>query len=206
VDVVRKAIEQVRKVMSNHGDKGTPLWLTEFGWGSAPADGSGITVGPIGQAQMLTKSVNLILNHRSAWNLQRIYWFDWRDPAPGSPYADICIRCGSAGLLANDRTPKPAYAAFTAFSADAIPPAARISWGPLQGGTTTDPTPTFKFVSSEPGSTFQCRFDARPLAPCSSPFTPTLALGGGPHAFSVEAMDAAGNESAPAIRSFTITP
>src|SRR5581483_2351839 len=96
VDAMGKAIARVRKVMANHGDGGTPLWITEFGWGSAPADGSGINVGPAAQAQMLTRSVSLVLSNRSAWNLQRVYWFDWRDPPPGAPYADICIRCGSA--------------------------------------------------------------------------------------------------------------
>jgi hypothetical protein len=206
VDAMRNAIERVRAVMANHGDKGTPLWLTEFGWGSAPADGSGINVGPTAQAQMLTRSVNLILSHRSAWNLQRVYWFDWRDPPPGSHYVDICIRCGSAGLLAHDRAPKPAYAAFRAFSADVLPPTAKINFGPLQGGTTSDPTPTLKFVSSEAGSTFRCRFDAKPLASCSSPFTPKAALAKGPHVFSVRAADAAGNESAPATRAFTVLP
>jgi hypothetical protein len=206
VDAVRKAIERVRAVITNHGDAKTPLWITEFGWGSAPADGSGINVGPTDQAQLLTKAYKLILNHRSAWNVQRLYWFDWRDPEPGSPAADICIRCGSAGLLAYNRVPKPAYAAFTAFSADATPPTAKINWGPLQGSTTTDSTPTLKFVSSEPGSTFECSFDVKPPAPCSSPFTPKVALGSGPHVFSVEATDAAGNESAPATRSFTVAP
>ncbi len=159
VDNVRTAIEQFRQVMASHGDQATPLWITEFGWGSAPADGSGINVGPVAQGQMLTRSVKLILSHRSAWNVQRVFWFDWRDPAPGSPFADICIRCGSAGLMTYDRVPKPAFDAFSAFTADAVPPTAKINWGPLQGSLSPDPTP-FKFLSSEAGSTFQCRFDA----------------------------------------------
>ncbi len=32
---------------------------------------------------MLTRSFNLLLSHRSIWNIQRIYWFDWRDPGRG---------------------------------------------------------------------------------------------------------------------------
>jgi hypothetical protein len=94
----------------------------------------------------------------------------------------------------------------TAFSADATRPHAKINWGPREGGTTSDPTPTFKFVSSEPGSTFRCRFDSKPLAPCSSPFTPKTPLANGSHVFEVEAIDAAGNESTLARRSFTLAP
>ena len=203
VDKVRAAIQQVRKVMASNGDQGTPLWITEIGWGSAPADGSGINLGLAGQATMLTRSFKLILGHRSAWNVQRVFWFHWRDPPPNSPYVDKCIRCGSAGLLTNGRTPKPAYPAFLAFAADTTPPAASINAGPSQGALINDPTPGFSFSSSEPGSTFACRIDAGSSAPCASPYTaPRLAQG--PHSFSVEAIDAAGNESSVVSRSFTV--
>jgi hypothetical protein len=39
IDKVRDSIQRLRKVMADNGDAGTPLWITEFGWGSAPADG-----------------------------------------------------------------------------------------------------------------------------------------------------------------------
>jgi hypothetical protein len=189
--------------MANNGDRASPLWITELGWGSAtPADGYA-NLGPAGQASMLTRSFTLILGQRSAWNVQRLYWFNWRDPAPGSHFEDLCLRCASAGLLTYDRVPKPAFDAFVAFTAETIPPLARISAGPSQGGLTNDPTPSFSFISSEPGSTFACRIDASPFATCASPFTaPTLP--NGPHTFSVEAIDAAGNESAVVSRSFTV--
>ena len=203
VDNVRSAIEQLRQVMANNGDAAKPLWITELGWGSAPADGLGINLGLAGQASMLTSSFKLILSHRSDWNVQRLYWFDWRDPAPDSPYADICLRCGSAGLLAHDRTPKPAFDAFLAFTAETIPPSASITMGPSQGSLITDPTPTFSFTSSEAGSTFACRTDAGPFSACASRFT-APGLSNGLHSFSVKAIDAAGNESAIVSRSFTV--
>jgi hypothetical protein len=200
---VGAAIQHVRGVMASNTDAATPLWITEFGWGSAPADGSGINVGPAGQAQSLTKSIKLILAHRTAWNVQRLYWFDWRDPAAGSAHANICIRCGSAGLLAHDRTPKPAYNAYRAFTADTTPPTATIGKGPRQGGLTNNPTPAFLLSSSEAGSTFLCKVDSGPLRQCTSPFK-TPRLQNGPHTFSMKAMDAAGNESATVSRSFTV--
>lgn len=48
---------------------------------------------------------------------------------------------------------------------------------------------------SEPGSTFQCKLDNSPFAPCSSPLTlPELSTG--PHTFQVRSIDHAGNVDA----------
>jgi Domain of unknown function (DUF1929) len=70
---------------------------------------------------------------------------------------------------------------------------------------TNDTTATFGFASSEPGSTFTCRFDAAvDFTPCSSPKTYT-GLAEGAHVFRVRATDAAGNtDPTPATRSFTV--
>jgi hypothetical protein len=56
------------------------------------------------------------------WNVRRVFWFDWRDPFPGSVVAKACSFCGSAGLLNYDRTQKPAYDTFTSFTAETTPP------------------------------------------------------------------------------------
>jgi hypothetical protein len=66
-------------------------------------------------------------------------------------------------------------------------------------GITAHPKPktkrrraTFAFSSTEPGSTFLCRYDGKPYAPCTSPFTtPKLKLG--KHRFDVVATDVAAN-------------
>lgn len=52
----------------------------------------------------------------------------------------------------------------------------------------------FRFSSDEPGTTFQCRLDRRPFAPCSSPVRLKATLG--KHRFFVQATDAAGNVDA----------
>jgi hypothetical protein len=201
VDHVRQAMGRFRAVMVNRGDRATPLWVTEFAWGSAPPDRFGINKGLTGQAQLLTSSYRMILSNRTVWNVQRLFWYRLRDPR--YPVAQ-CSFCGSAGLVRYDQSTKPAYFAFRAFSAETTPPVARITGGPAQGGFTRDPTPTFSFSSSEPGSTFVCRFGAQPYAPCSSPFTRGSPLPNGPATFSVKAIDAPGNESAAVSRSFTV--
>ena len=91
--------------MKEHGDQGTPLWITELGWGSAPPDRFGLNKGLNGQRRLLSGSFKLILRHRKAWNVQRVFWFDWRDPA--NPDVVRCSFCASAGLLKSDRTRSP---------------------------------------------------------------------------------------------------
>ena len=63
---------------------------------------------------------------------------------------------------------------------------------------------TFAFNSTEPGSTFQCRFDAEVFAACASPLQRTLAVGR--HVFRVRATDVSKNvDATPAKESFRIT-
>jgi len=107
-------IKKVRAVMNENGDGAKPLWITELGWGSGPPDRFGFNKGTQRQAQLLTQAYSLLLRDRASWHLDRVYWFEWRDPPPSSELS--CSFCGSAGLLQNDRKPKPAYDAFTQFT------------------------------------------------------------------------------------------
>ncbi len=202
IDAVRKQIVLMRTAMSKAGDGGTPLWISEIAWGSAPPDSRGINKGPMGQSRMLTNTYKMVLTNRSAWKVQRLFWYHWRDPLHTIA---SCTFCSSAGLLRNDRSAKPAMGAFKSFSAVSTPPKAMITAGPTGGSVIHDPTPTFAFKSSRIGSTFQCRVDGGALKACGSPFT-TVALSTGAHSFSVRATDAAGNVSATVSRSFTVAP
>ncbi len=201
ISQVQSEIQNTRNVIKNHGDAAKPLWLTELAWGSAPPDRFGINKGPDGQKTMLNRSFKMILAHRTAWNIQRLFWFHWRDPR--NLQAGTCSFCGSSGLLRYDRTPKPAFAAFTSFTAETNPPQVAITAGPKNGAFVKNPRPRFSFTSSEAGSTFECRVDSKPFSECSSPLT-TAQLADGVHSFSVRAIDAPGNKSGIASRSFTV--
>ena len=88
------------------------------------------------------------------------------------------------------------------YTIDTVEPQTTITGGPT--GTTNDSTPTFTFVSSEAGSTFQCRVDTGAFTACTTPFT-TAALADGTHTFEVRATDAVGNtDASPATRTFTV--
>jgi hypothetical protein len=202
VNTVKSEIQRIRTVMSGHADAATPLWITELAWGSAPPDQIGINKGLTGQAKLLKSAFKLILAYRKAWNVQHLFWYHWRDPR----YSQAsCSFCASAGLLRFDRTAKPAMVAYKAFTADKVPPTAAITSGPADGATITFARPTFRFTASEPGSTFQCQFDAKAFAPCLSPFRPKAGLPNGHHTISVRATDAAGNVGAAVSRSFTVS-
>lgn len=70
---------------------------------------------------------------------------------------------------------------------------------------TRDRTPTFRFTSDEPGSTFQCKLDRKPFRSCRSPYTgKRLALG--LHTFKVRARDQSGKlDPSPATHRFRVT-
>jgi hypothetical protein len=98
-------LRNLRRIMRRHHDGGTPLYVTELGWGSA----SGPTRwqrGLWGQANQLSKSFAMLSANRVRWRLGGVWWFTWTDEG-GS-----CVFCGSAGLLTRDREAKPAWYRF----------------------------------------------------------------------------------------------
>ena len=86
---------------------------------------------------------------------------------------------------------------------DTVSPAVSIESGPQ--GTVRETSATFRFGSSEPGSTFQCRLDGGERNGCLSPKTVTD-LAPGEHTLAVRAVDGAGNPSAEATRTWTVDP
>ena len=114
VDGLQRQIVQMRKAMTENGDGQTPLWFTELGWGSGPPDRFRLNKGPTGQARLLDDSFQLIEKHRDDWNVEHLFWFDWRDPAAQSKVGG-CSFCVTSGLLSANHRPKPAYLAFKSF-------------------------------------------------------------------------------------------
>jgi hypothetical protein len=110
----RSRISQFRKALNRGGAKRKKIWLTEVGWGSAD-NGQRLNKGIEGQAKLLSRSFKVTLKKRKRWRIQRLFWFDWRDPPEGAPQA--CSFCSSAGLLERNGEPKPAWSAYKSFAA-----------------------------------------------------------------------------------------
>ena len=103
-----------RKVLTRNGDRGTPMNITELGWGSDSATvfGKG-SLG--GQARQLKSGYSYLIKARRKLNLRSVYWFSWRDMPKSTPTCNFCYRSGlfksGTGFKA-----KPAWNAFRSFS------------------------------------------------------------------------------------------
>jgi subtilisin family serine protease len=104
------------------------------------------------------------------------------------PFAEgthtLAVTATDAAMTAD---PTPAVASWIV---DLTPPNTTITSRPP--ANTRSRSATFRFVSNEPGSKFECRHMSGPWVSCSSPKT-YRRLGVGLHTFRVRAIDAAGN-------------
>lgn len=119
---MRAQILNLRRIMRIHHDGGTPLYVTELGWGSDSFE-SRWERGLQGQARELDQAFSMLTGHRRSWHIGGVWWYSWSD-APG------CVFCDSAGLLTEAREAKPAWYRFNAWTggdADTVP---RASFGP----------------------------------------------------------------------------
>jgi hypothetical protein len=119
---------------------------------------------------------------------------------PASPLADgsytfrvrVNDQAGNSSVATRSfsvQTPKPA-------------PETTITKGPKK---TRKARPKFKFSSTDPAATFQCRLDNGQFAACASPFR-TPKLRPGKHKLKVRAVGAGGTDATPAVRKFRVLP
>ena len=206
-----KVLDTARAVMLNNGDGAKPIWVTEFAWATSGLAGDPFVVSDATQATYLREAGDLMVACAARWNLQRAYWFGWKDPkAAGDGYWGYHV-----GLHRADGTAKPALTAFDEFTSGAVLPNGRASTCPLGGGTTfdltvpettitagpgvrtADPRPAYTFAASEPSVRFECSMDGAAWATCTPDATgawrPTVAMTDGSHTLRVRAIDGFGN-------------
>ena len=121
---------------------------------------------------------------------------------PGSPFADgsHTFRVQATDAAGNSSTATRAFSVQT--PAQPVPPETTITKGPKK---TRKTRPKFKFRSSDPAATFQCKLDKHQFARCASSFkTPKLLPG--KHVLRVRAVGAGGTDASPAVRKFRILP
>ena len=103
-------LERVRKTLDQNGAKGTPIDVTEIGWGSdrKTAFGKGSTQA---QARQLTSGLSYLIGKRRKLGIRSAYWFAWKDMPQN---VKTCNFCYSSGLFYSGAglRPKPAWDAF----------------------------------------------------------------------------------------------
>jgi len=97
--------QRVRRVIKAHRDGGTPMLITELGWGSDLESAFGLG-SQEAQAVRLRDAFRAFISRRRALRLQTVYWFSWIDLAPD---ADTCAFCRETGLFDHEGNPKETW-------------------------------------------------------------------------------------------------
>jgi hypothetical protein len=127
---------------------------------------------------------------------------DWAECDSPKAYSGLSEADHTFEVRATDQAGNTGEAASHEWTVDVTKPVVTITAGPT--GSTTLKAATFGFSSNKAGSTFLCALDAGAFAACTSPRA-ISGLAAGAHTFRVQAKDAAGNVSAIATRSWTVT-
>jgi hypothetical protein len=110
---VLSSTRQARRIMNRHGDRSTPLWITEVGWttGGAHWRRSPFKATESQQARFLKRTFLRLIRSRQALRLEHLIWFSWQDTSQrGAPWT------GFAGLIRSDGTAKPALNKYSAIA------------------------------------------------------------------------------------------
>jgi hypothetical protein len=149
--------------------------------------------------RLVYRAAALLSRPRRGKRAQPARWF-YRLPLP-RPDGQYAVR-----VMAVNRAHKVMRARATrtlTFTIDTVAPAAPlVTAGPA--GATSASSASFSFAGQESGLSYRCQLDGQSWGPCAAPAT-YAGLGAGTHTFVVEAIDRAGNVSAPAQRSWLIT-
>jgi hypothetical protein len=108
-------VRRARRAMTGAGDGAKPLRITELGVASDGLRRSPYDKGAEGQAIYLFDAYRLLLSRRDRWRIGGVDWFSWRDTAGDDPY---CVFCQYSGLFDAGGSPKPAWRAMRAVSAN----------------------------------------------------------------------------------------
>jgi hypothetical protein len=103
-------VREARRLMRSHGDGGTPIWVTEFGWatGGLHLRRSPYRATRRQQARKLARTYRLFERRRAGLGLQSAFWFSFADyDAPGPDYWT-----SREGLFTLAGSPKPSWYAY----------------------------------------------------------------------------------------------
>lgn len=209
---VGRLLDRTRKVAVDNGDAGRPMWVTEMGWGTS-SPRLATPTSPAQQADLMRKSFDMMIGCRERWNLDRAYWFAYKDLAtqPGQPD----LAANHTGLFDLAGRAKPAWGTFQRYRGGAgVAGASTCRLGDSRAPRTAIKArkrfravrrARMRLVANERGARFQCRLvravkrrsapsarRARRWRKCRRSYrTPSLKPGG--YRLDVRAKDRAGN-------------
>jgi hypothetical protein len=126
VDPVR-ITNQFRRTLNGVGQRKTPLWITEIGWGTGGEKGPHpLVVDPYNQGTKLYVAFNSLIANAGRLKLEGILWYSFQDilaPSSGGTWDQ------HSGLFTSGGVKKPAWDAYTAVT------------GGFAGGDLIEPTP-----------------------------------------------------------------
>ena len=107
-------LNKARKILDQHGDQAKEILVTEIGWSSAkPKEDRPLIKGKKGQAKLLKKSYNFLLNNRGKYSIGAIIWYAWAD---ADHKIAGCEFCNKAGLFTLEGKPKKSWKALVAIT------------------------------------------------------------------------------------------
>jgi peptidoglycan/xylan/chitin deacetylase (PgdA/CDA1 family) len=163
----------------------TRTWTVDT---SAP--GTSITSGPTGTVSSTAASFAFSSTESGVTFECKLDSGAWAACSSPKAYSGLSNGSHTFSVRAKDAAgnvdPTPATRTWTV---DAVAPQTSITSGP--GSSTWSSTATFRFSSSQSGSTFECKLDSGSWSACTSP--KSYSVSRGTHTFSVRAKDAAGN-------------
>jgi hypothetical protein len=124
--------------------------------------------------------------------------------APASPLGDgsYTFRARASDQAGNSSVATRSFSVQTPKPSPPQAPDTKITKGAKK---TRKARPKFKFTSSDPNATFQCKLDKRKFKRCASPYR-TPKLRPGKHKLKVRAIGAGGTDASPAVRKFRVLP
>ena len=111
-------LRRVRRVMDRHGDRRSPVWVTEISWpsgrGKAKANQRWVTT-EAGEARKVREVYRAYARARGSLRLQRAYWYSWvtTDRGSGNAFDYAGLRTVSAD---GSFVAKPALSAYRSVS------------------------------------------------------------------------------------------
>jgi hypothetical protein len=104
-------VRRTRSIMRSARDSGTPIWVTEIGWGSQPtAAPPHLSTDEATQAARLTASLTTLARQQAKLGVEKAFWFAWRDRALVLGEQDWWAP--NTGLFRADGSAKPSWRAF----------------------------------------------------------------------------------------------